>query len=197
MKREATTQEVILDELADVPIDAAVGLQTDQIGRHFEHICGVGEWLVDERHARVKDLLGRGHEALIAIFVLGVPTVDLAQDEVMIAVVTEVIALIVKETVEGIACHQLEIVFSLFTGYFPDLIEEKRRGNDCGPAVELEAIDLVGVGSATQFVSFLEKLDLVTVGCQSRSRTQSTEPTADDDNSLFHDRGPYASDCSI
>ena len=45
---EAAAQELILDELRDVAVDAQIRLQPDQVGRDLEHVAEVQERLVGQ-----------------------------------------------------------------------------------------------------------------------------------------------------
>ena len=61
---------------------------------------------------------------------------------------------VIEDTVEGVAWNQLQVALAAAFGRVPDLAEDPRRGDHSGTGVEGEAVDLVDIGAAAQFVPF-------------------------------------------
>lgn len=81
-----------------------------------------------------------------------------------------------------VAANQSEVVLAGASGRVPGLVEDPRRGDHRGAAVESEAFDFTDIGAAAQFVLLLEQFDLMAAGCQSHCSAQTAESGADDDD---------------
>ena len=147
MEAEDLPELIVLDELGDDGVDAAVALEPDELRRDLDHAPEVEERGRRELGvALVEDLLGVGEELHIAVDVAGALVGDLLRRRLQVVGVVEGVAVLPVEPVERHHRQQRDVVRHVAAGGGEDLFEARRRGDDGRPAVEGVALVLVDVG---------------------------------------------------
>jgi hypothetical protein len=65
---------------------------------------------------------------------------DLVEDELWVVVVVERPAFVVEDAVKGIARDEFDIILALAAGQLENIVKHKRRGDDRGAGIKLEAV---------------------------------------------------------
>ena len=135
--------------------------------------------------AHLVDCLAGAHKGLVARHVVRRDLGHLAPHRLGVTAVVEYRAVVKAHAVER--CHraQVHIVTQLAATQLPQLLEQKRRGDDRGPGVEGEAILPVDIGPPARGVELLQHGDAVASGTQPHGSGQATEAAAD-----HHGMGP-------
>src|SRR5579871_892624 len=183
MKREAAPQEVVLNILRDIAIHAFVGLHPDEIRRDFEHIRHMQKWLIGQFHkSLLEDRFGCGDKLLVASLILGIPAFNLVENKCLVTVVIKATSVVIEDAVKGVARDELHIIFASPARQSPEVIKEKRRGDDGRAAVEDKAVDLIHIGASAQFVALLKQVYAMASGGEADGGAQTTKAATNHDN---------------
>ena len=146
-------QKIVFHEAGGVLVDRFMRLQLDEVRGDAQHIADGQKWFVGQLHkAFLEDGFGSRHKAMVAGHIGRVPFGDFAGDEVRVVVVVEGTPFVVKDAVERVELNKVDIIFAAAAGQRKNIVEHKRRGDNCGAAVEFEAVFLEHVGAAADFV---------------------------------------------
>ena len=130
--------------------------------------------------ADTKQAFARSQEAVVAGDVAGRQPGDLCAHGGGVAAVVEHRPVVEPDAIERRNGHQRDIVGQALAAQGPQLLEEEGRGDDGGPCVEREAIDLVYPRPAARLGKFLEHRDAIAAGAEPYSGGQAAEAAADD-----------------
>ena len=182
MEAEDLPELVALDVLGDHPVHGAVALQLHHLGHDLGHVPQLGERHVRELlEAHLKDVAAHVVEPLVAFDVARREPAHLLDHVVGVAGVVEHVAVVEADSIKRRDRPQVDIVRHLLAAQLPELLEQKRRGDHGGSAVELVAVHLVDVGAPARLVSLLEDGDLIPASTKSHGGGESAEPAPDDD----------------
>ncbi len=195
VEAEDLPQLIVLDELGDDGVDAAVALEPDELRRDLDHAPEVEERGRRELGvALVEDLLGVGEELHVAVDVAGALVGDLLRGRLEVVGVVEGVAVLPVEAIEGHHRQQGDVVRHVAAGGGEDLFEARRRGDDGRPAVEGVALVLGDIGPPARLVAFLDDGGLDPGRLEAHRQGEPAETAADHCRCwLFHRCPPLGS----
>jgi len=146
------------DVLGDEAVHRAVALQLHHRRHDAEHVRHVVERHVAELlEADLEDLFAFFQEAPVPVHVLRREAADFLHHFVGVARVVEGGPVVEADAVEGVDGHELHVVLQVAPAEGPELLEQKRRGNDGGPGVERKAVLLEDARPAAGLIEAVEK----------------------------------------
>jgi hypothetical protein len=181
MERQHHAQRLVADVLAHELPHRQVRAQPDHRRHDLEHVARARERDVAELlESDGEDLLRLAHEPSVAVDVAGGEARHFGVHALGIAGVVEHAAVGKTDAVERVDRHQLEVLLHLASGEREQLLEQKRRGDDGGPAVEREPGVAIDVGAPAGGVALVDHGDGKSARLQANGRGQPAEAGADD-----------------
>src|SRR6476469_243468 len=150
VEAEHDTQALIAKKIRHQAEDATIARQLDHFRRDPRHVGPAAERHVAQAlETDLEYLLARLHVSVVTIDIAWRKPRDLAAHRVSVAGIIEMRTVLKADAIKRQHRHQRHVVGHFSSTQLPQLLEQKRRGDDRWPCIESEAILPVDVGAAT------------------------------------------------